>query len=438
MEFLKYEAKPIGDGHMEIKAIVSGADIAKLIEDGYRTLADAHGIRTVGPSAELRRQLLQDPQRTPEDLDAIIKGYTLSCCVPYAIDRLDVETITQPVFYCEKEPEAGVDLDVTIIALIKPQLSLSSYEPVEVDLPQAVFTDEDIDGRIAEFADQHATYDDIADVRPIQLEDYAHVKLVISREGKVIPQLTGAHNLFQCSYSTMPKEFIDQMLGMLPGETREFDFMGPVENSVTPDELALYHGVVTLESLVEKRPADICDQWFKDNYPVFDSLDAFKADMKAKLEKEALQTREQHKEIAVDYAILDRLQGSIPDEIYEFVMENMTSNFLHNLQRMGKTKEEFFKENNTDEQQYTTSMMLEARRALRQGFALDALFRGREMELTDDDVHAYLSTIAPGQEDRLLGEMQDNGRSYVVMEEARRHKAHRWLLETATFNYVSV
>lgn len=158
--------------------------------------------------------------------------------------------------------KAGVDLDVTIIALVKPQLTLSSYEPVEVDLPQAVFTDEDIDTRIAEFADQHATYEDTADVRPIQLEDYAHVRLVISREGKVIPQLTGAHNLFQCSYSTMPKEFVDQMLGMLPGETREFDFMGPVENSVTPDEPVQYHGVVTLESLVEKKPTDICDEHF--------------------------------------------------------------------------------------------------------------------------------------------------------------------------------
>lgn len=435
MEFKKYETKKVGDNHIEIKITVAGNDISKLIESGYRTLADAHGIKTIGHSGELRRQLLQDPKRTPEDLDAIIKGYTLSCCVPYAIDKLDVETITQPVFYCEREPEAGIDLDATIIAMIKPQLELTSYEPVEVDLPEAVFTEADVDEKVAEFADKHATYDDIDDVRPIQLGDYAHVKLEISRAGKVIPQLTGAHNLFQCSYETMPKEFIDQMIGMKPGEMRVFDFEGPVENALTPGETDIYHGVVTLESLVEKRAAVIDDGWFEKNYPVFKNLQEFKDDMLKRLEREAAQTREDHKGIAVDYAILDRLRGSIPDEIYEFVLDNMSASFNESLKRMNLTKEEFFKQQKTDEREYTTHMMMEARRALRQGFALDALFRGRGMELTDEDIHAYLSTMAPGREDELLKEMKAAGRTYVVTEEARRHKAHQWLLDTATFNY---
>ena len=140
----------------------------------------------------------------------------------------------------------------------------------------------------------------------------------------------------------------------------------------------------------------------------------------------------------MDYAILDRLQGSIPDEIYEFVLENMSSNFEASLKNMHMSKEEFFDQQGTNEQEYTTQMMLEARRVLRQGFALDALFEGREMELTDDDIHQFLSGMAPGREDELYDEMVANGRRHVVEEEARRDKAHRWLMETAKVTVVEV
>lgn len=438
MEFLNYEPRHVGDDHVEIGITVSGEDVAQLIYAGYKTLAEKSGMDTSGTADELYARLLDDPQRSAEDLAAITKGYVLSCCVPYAIDRLDEETITEPMFYCEEEPQAGVDFDAKIIARIKPQLALTSYEPVTVELPEAQFGEADVDERLQEFAVQHATYVDSARTDPIQLDDFAHVDLQISTDGKVIPQLTGAHNLFQCSYKNMPEEFIDQMLGMRPGDTREFDFTGPRENALTPDETANYHARVTLTTLVDRVLPDITDAWFKENYPMYGSLREFKDKMLEKLRGEAAAKREQMKGVAVDQAIAERLDGPIPDEIYEYIMDAMTSNFMDNLKKMGLTKEEYFEKVDTDEREYTTHMMLEARRGLRQSLALDALFRGRGMELTDEDIHDYLGTIAPGKEERLLEEMKENGRYYVVTEGARRHKAHKWLLDTATFDIVGV
>lgn len=438
MEFLKFESEQVGDDHIEMNITVAGEEISELVRAGYATLAKASGMDDSGTAEELYQRLLDDPKRTEEDLAGFIKGYVLSCCVPYAIDRLDEETITEPVFYCEKTPAPGVDFEGKIIARIKPQMELSSYEPVEAELPEAHFTDADVEERLGEFALQHASYVDSSRTDPIALDDFAHVDLEISVDGKVIPQLTGAHNLFQCSYKNMPEQFVDQMLGMCPGETREFDFVGPRENALTPDETANYHARVTLTTLVDQVIPDITDAWFKENYPMYDSLQSFKDSMLKHLRDDARAKREQMKDVAVNHAVAERLVGSIPDEIYEYVMGKMTDTFMENLKKMNMTKDEYFEKNDTNEREFTTHMMLEARRGLREQLALEALFRGRGMVLSDEDIHAYLSTIAPGKEERLLEEMKATGRYHVVTEGARIRKAHQWLMDTATFSIVHV
>ena len=263
MEFLAFETNLIGDGHIEIKATVAGADITQFMTEGYQTVMKAHGKKPSDSVKDMRRILLEDPNRSKEDLDGIIKGYTLSRCVPFALDRIDYETITEPMFYCEEEPDFGTDLEIFIVALLKPKFTLTSYDPVEIELPKASFTQEDIDAQLQEFAEQHASFRQNDDKSPMALGDYAHIDLTISKNGKVIPQLSGTNNLFECSYETMPHDFIEKLIGIKVGETRTFNFEGPKEGAQGPTDVETYLAQVKFTCHMDRLVPEITDEWFK-------------------------------------------------------------------------------------------------------------------------------------------------------------------------------
>lgn len=436
MEFIEFEKNLVGDGHLELVVTARGCDVTRFMEEAYRTLARASGLDANEPVAKLRSQLI-DSRRSGEELDQIIKGYTLSRFVPFALDAIEEETVTEPMFYCEEEPTEGRDLKISIIALLKPQYELTSYEPVSVKVPALEVGEEEIDGELREFALKNADYraSDDQDAT-LELDGFARVNLQVTCDGTPVEGLCARDTLFQASYDAMPAGFVQQVLGMRAGELREFDFEAPAGGEQQGDEAKAHHARISVIRLMEREVPEITDAWFKENYPVFKSLEEFRSNLRIQLNKKRQERLEELKGLAVDYAILERFEGKIPDEVLEFMMDNLSANFTQSLQKRGLTKEEFFRQQNTTEKEYTTTMMLEGRRALRQGFALDALFRGRNMKLTDEDVFALLTQMAPGREEQLLEEMRANGRMHVVEEEARRNKAHQWLLDTATYEYV--
>ena len=432
MEFVDYIAGHRGDGHVEIRATVPKEDVARFVDEAIRSLAEASGFNPASPAELLRANLLADANRTSEDIDNIVKGYVVSRCAPFAVTALGEPIATEPVFYCEKTPSADEDLEIYVNVLKKPEAKLTSYDPVEVEIPLLEFTDEDIDAQVRELAENKATFTK-AEWRqePMMLGDFTHIDLTISKNGKPIPQFSKSVNLFCADYGSMPAAFVDRVLGMVPGEFRSFDFEGPREGSNIPGQTEAYHADVKFLCHMDRHLPDITDEWFAANYPQYKSLGAFREDMRERLAEQVSRKERELLGDAVDYAVLERLQCSVPDEVYEFAMESMSASFVSSLKSMNITRDEFFERNNTTEEDYTTQMMLEARRSLRQGFALDALFEGRHMQLTDDDVDAFLETMAPGNAQRLRQEMEETGRMYVVFDEARRAKAHQWLVDTA-------
>ncbi len=438
MEFISYEKKNIDNEHLEITVVAPGKYVSEFMDEAVKRLASVQGLNSNSSVEDLRDQLI-DENRTKEDLDQIVKGYVLSRFVPYVVDKLDEETITEPKFFCRSEPVAGEDFELVVLVMLKPKFELSSYGPVDVTIPRMKVSDEELEEELKNFATNNAEFEAVKDdsVTELVYGDYARFDTFVSLNGKKVKKLTNDNVMMQASYGTMPKEFIDNIIGMKKGEVKEFSFKVEVDGSSDKYDTAVYAARVKLNNFMRRIIPELDDAWFKKKYPFFKNLDEFKNELRKKVQSKYDEKLDAVKSLAVDYAILDRFKGEIPDEIFEFVMGNMTQNFNDNLNKMGVSREQFFEEQNTTEEEYSATMMLEARRALRQGFALDSLYRNLEMDLTDEDINDVLKQMAPGNEERLMNEMKDSGRMYIVLEEARRNKAHKWLIDTANYTYVT-
>ncbi len=438
MEFIDYKKKRIDDDHVEITAVAPGNYVSSFMDEAIKRLASLQGLNPESNIDDLKKQLV-DENRTSEDLDQIIKGYVLSRFVPYVVDNLDDEIITEPKFFCKNEPVAGKDFELVVLVMLKPKFELTSYEPVDVTIPRMEVSDEELEEEIKNFAANNAEFEVVKDdsVTELMQGDYARFDTFVLLNGKKVKKLTNDNVMIQASYGTMPKEFIDNIVGMQKGEVREFSFSVEADDQDGKYDPVKYDARVKLNHFMRRTVPELTQEWFKRKYPYFKNLDEFKNKLREKVQSKYDEKLDTVKSLAVDYAILDRFSGEIPDEVFEFVMGNMTQNFNENLNKMGVSREQFFEEQNTTQEEYSANMMLEARRALRQGFALDSIYRNLNMELTDEDINNTLKQIAPGNEDRLFEEMKESGRTYVILEEARRNKAHQWLIDTANYTYVN-
>ena len=97
MEFIDYKKKRIDDDHVEITAVAPGNYVSSFMDEAIKRLASLQGLNPESSIDDLKKQLV-DENRTSEDLDQIIKGYVLSRFVPYVVDNLDDEIITEPKF----------------------------------------------------------------------------------------------------------------------------------------------------------------------------------------------------------------------------------------------------------------------------------------------------------------------------------------------------
>lgn len=108
---------------------------------------------------------------------------------------------------------------------VVPQIELKDYKDVEVPYQDPEVTDEDVQKRVDEIREQKATYANI-DPRPLENGDHAVVALesVAGVEGDPVKQ---DEMVLEIGGADTFEAFSDNLRGLSPGETREFDVPYP-------------------------------------------------------------------------------------------------------------------------------------------------------------------------------------------------------------------
>ena len=78
-----------------------------------------------------------------------------------------------------------------------------------------------------------------------------------------------------------------------------------------------------------------------------------------------------------------RLVGSIPDAFYRAARQGLMDKLEADLATKGQTIDDYYEQERMNEEELSVQMLIRSGENLRQGFALEALFDGRGMQLTD-------------------------------------------------------
>lgn len=433
---MKVTEKKQQDGKILMQATATAAEVDAAMDAAQIAFAQSMGLR---PEPGKTPAQAAEEQMGVKDLDAIVAPGALEALVPMALDAKNLVPLYPPKPKATGMLARGQEFSFEMEVEPKPAYELTSYEPVSISIPKFQVTDQIIDAELKNLAERYKSYvvdpDAPAD-RVVEKGDNIKIAIKAFEDGIEMKQLSTEGRTYTAGEGYMPEGFEAEVLGMKAGETKEFSFDGPdFDDDFKPITKKVDATVTVLEFQREEVPT-IDDKWVKQHMPIYDGVDRLRADIARKVEMEG---REQYdaqvRQVAAEQAAT-RFQGSIADEAYEAMRDQLVAQYRQQVQQQGRTWEEFVEEAG-GEQQFSMLLMMQIRQMLVIGFALDAIFRHEKLSITDEDILETCQAMNPQMDPKVMRQqVEQSGRGFALRESAERLKANKWLVDTADITYV--
>ncbi|MCF6413959.1 trigger factor [Collinsella ihumii] len=317
------------------------------------------------------------------------------------------------------------DYVYTIEFQLRPSCELTSYDPVEIEMPPAEVTEGEIDAQIEMLMGYHATFNDAE--RAVQNGDYVTVDIENVKNAEA---LAGEGRMIVVGSGNLPAAFDEGLVGMNVDETKEISWTPEVEGA---EEASVK---VTVKSVKERVLPELTDEFAKESFG-FDDIAAMRDAVKTELDADKSSKLPGIKENRAVAKLAERLELEKVDEDYEqSVFSELGQNFLQSLSGRGMTLDSWLKMSNMSTEAFLADLHHQADDVARESLALDALARQLNIEVTDEDVDAEFERAGIQDVAASKAAFLSEGRMPAVRDSIRRSKAVDWLVDTAVVTEV--
>ena len=288
--------------------------------------------------------------------------------------------------------EHGKSLIFVATVATKPEVTLGEYKGLEVDVKPAEVTDEDVEAELKKEQEKNSTLRDVDD-RPVQEGDTVTLNYAGTVDGVAFEGGTAnEQDLVIGSHQFIPG-FEEQMVGMNIDEERDLHVTFPTEYHAKElaGKDAVFH--VKVLSISEKELPELNDE-FASDVSEFDTLDAYKEDLKKKLLEKKEKEAKTEKENAVLAKAVENASMEIPDPMIESQAEDMVQEFGERLQMQGMQLEQYLKYTGMSMKQIVDQYKEQAKKRIEGRLVLEAIVKAEGIEATEEDVEEGLKKLA--------------------------------------------
>lgn len=414
-------------GSIKISIALSPETLVSILGEFYEVVGAHKGAGESASWDEIDQAALKTmPEESYRELR---RDFVINFASGEAIKAFGIVPELTPKVHVLEYPDPAATFYFDIVVVERPRVSLSSCDPVEIETEDVVLSDELIDARISSLLERHAEYD-LEKPHPVVYGDCVKVDIATMRNGKTVPRLTGKSMIFELADGSMPDLFVEKLIGANVGETRTFDYAVAKDRAISDDDVDVYTATVTVVSQLSKRVPALTDEWVDANIEKASSVKEFRLGVVSMLKAEISHVnRDTHARLA-NIELAKRLEGKIPDALFWASRDGLMRRLERELSEKGRSLDDYYEENGMNEEELSVQMLIKSGENLRQGFALEALFDGRGMAVTDEDVlYAYEQMF--GKRDCTVGALRASEKYPVVERSAKRMVALNWLADTA-------
>lgn len=312
------------------------------------------------------------------EIDSAVTGLGL-----VLVDRPSVE-----VTFIEKE--TGVELKA--VCITKPEIEISGYKGMKASKTVKEITDEDIDKQIQMIRKKNARIVSVDD-RAAQLND----EVTIDFEGFFGDEAFEGgkgedHPLVLGSGQFIPG-FEDQIVGHSIGEEFDVNVTFPEDYQMT--EYAGKEAVfkTKIKAISFEELPEINDDLIKDATE-FDTVDEYRADIRAKLEDAAKSQADSDFENTLMNALIEKVDSPIPNCMFEQRIDMIVRTFEQQLAQQGMDIKLYFQYTGMNMDDFRESYRDRAVNEVKLRLALEKITEIENFEVSEDEINAGLADIA--------------------------------------------
>lgn len=309
---------------------------------------------------------------------------------PEAVKEAGLDVVSQPEIDIKSLDQDGVV--VTAKVFVKPEITVTEYKGLAASKEAVEITDEAVTAEIDRVRSRNARVIEVTD-RAAENGD----EVVFDFDGYVdgAPFDGGKaekHTLKLGSGQFIPG-FEEQVVGKSIGENFDVNVTFPTEYHAT--ELAGKEATFKClihEIKVSELPA-LDDEFVKD-VSEFDTVDEYKADIKAKLQESAEKTEDAKVDDALMSTLCEKIEGEIPEVMFENEAENCVRDYENRLRYQGMDLATFMKYTGQTVETLKTQFRPQAEKQVKTRLALEYIAKAENLVATDEDIDTEYQKIA--------------------------------------------
>jgi len=286
--------------------------------------------------------------------------------------------------------EAGKPFIFTAEVALKPEVTLGTYKGVEIDKVDDTVTDEDVEAQIKKALEEQSRQ--VSVERPAKDGDLVVLDFEGFVDGEAFEGGKGEnYNLTLGSGSFIPG-FEDQLVGKNVDEECEVNVTFPEDYQA--EELAGKPAVFKckIHEIKEKQIPELDEDFIDD--AGFDTVDDYKADVKAKLVEKKTSEAKAAKEEAAIMAVVENATMDIPEAMIDTQVKRMMNDFGQQLAMQGLSLEQYYMFTGMTEETFAEQTKPRAEKSIQSRLVLEAVAAAEGFVASEEELENELKEMA--------------------------------------------
>ncbi|MCI8570021.1 MAG: trigger factor [Lachnospiraceae bacterium] len=275
---------------------------------------------------------------------------------------------------------------------LKPEVKLGKYKGVAVDKADLNVTDEEVDAEVNKERENNARNIEVTD-RPVKDGDMTVLDFEGFVDGVAFEGGKGENYPLTIGSGAFIPGFEAQLVGAEINKETEVNVTFPEDYQAEDlrGKAAVFK--CTIKEIKEKELPELDDE-FAGEVSEFDTLEEYKADVKAKLTEKKEKDAKEAKEAAVIEAIVNDSDMEIPDAMVETQQRQMMDEFAQRIQMQGLSMEQYLQFTGASYERMIEQVKPQAEKRIKSRLVLEAIAKAENIEASEEDYEQELKAMA--------------------------------------------
>ena len=347
-----------------------------------------------------------------------------------ALKEVEEEIVSMPEVDVV-QMKKGEPFIFTAEVALKPEVKLGQYKGVEVDKIDVTVSDEEVEAEIEKEREKNARTVEVTD-RAVKDGDTVSLDFEGFVDGAAFEGGKGENYPLTIGSGAFIPGFEEQLVGTEIGADVEVNVTFPEDYQA--DNLAGKAAVFKckVNEIKEKQLPEVDDE-FASEVSAFDTLEAYKADLKQNMEDKKFKEAKSAKTDAVIDAIIASSEMDIPEAMIKTEQRQMLNDFARRMQMQGLSMEQYFQFTGTTADMLMEQSKPQAEQRIKTSLVIDAIVAAENIEATEEEFAEELKTMAEVyqmEEDKIVETLGEQGKA-SVMKDIKAKKAAEFVTENA-------